>query len=108
MSVMRNVASAENKLRVICVGTGRDGTQSCTHMLRHLFGEEAPERVMHEFRAPDFYNLHSAYCETGSSQPLSKLKRIIADCPHECIVGNGYAAVLPLFAQRYGRDLTLV
>jgi hypothetical protein len=33
---------------------------------------------------------------------------MVAGCPNDCIVGNGYASVLPLFAEHYGRELTLV
>ena len=33
---------------------------------------------------------------------------MVADCPYDSIVGNGYAAILPLFAEHYGRDLKVV
>ena len=36
------------------------------------------------------------------------LKGMIDQCAYDCIVGNGYAAILPLFAERYGRGLKVV
>ena len=33
---------------------------------------------------------------------------MVAECPYDCVGGNGYAAILPLFAAHYGRGLRLV
>lgn len=96
-------------LRIICVGTGRDGTQSVAHMLRSLYGGDPSDtRVMHEYCARDFYNEFAAYREGQGAAPLAQLRRMVAECPHEAIVGNGYAPVLPLFAEHFGHDLALV
>jgi hypothetical protein len=100
--------SPRGSLRVICVGTGRDGTQSVTHMIQHLWGASAERRVMHEYCCREFYQAFCDHAETGETLHYWELVRMVADCPHESIVGNGYAAILPLFAARYGRGLKLI
>jgi hypothetical protein len=96
-------------LNMICVGTGRDGTQSITHMVQNLFDHAGrSQRVMHEYQSREFYQAFCDFCETGDARYLDEIRRMIEVCPFDCIVGNGYAAVLPWFAERCGRDATLV
>jgi SAM-dependent methyltransferase len=95
-------------LRVLCVGTGRDGTQSLCHMIARVLEGAGGGRVMHEYCCREMYQAFSEQMETGEHAHTLALERMIADCPYECIVGNGYAAVLPLFAAHYGRGLKIV
>jgi hypothetical protein len=44
----------------------------------------------------------------GPARHFSALKRMVAECSHDCIVGNGYAPILPMFAEHYGRRLKLI
>jgi hypothetical protein len=44
----------------------------------------------------------------GDCGRADALKVAVADCPYDSIVGNGYAAILPLFAERYGRGRKVV
>jgi hypothetical protein len=99
--------SARPPLRLICIGTGRDGTQSLNHMIHGLF-ERAGGRTMHEYCCRELYGAFCDHAETGEARYLTQIDRMIAECPYDCIVGNGYAAILPSFAQRCGRDLGLV
>jgi len=96
------------RLKVLCIGTGRDGTQSLNHMVEHIFASSGDQRTMHEYCCREFNQAFCDLAETGDDGATAALERMIADCPYECIVGHGYAAILPLFARTYGRDLKIV
>jgi hypothetical protein len=99
---------AQPKLKVVCVGTGRDGTQSLNHMIEHVFAGSGDRHSMHEYCCCEFYQSFCDLRETGDSRHAEAIERMVADCPYDSIVGNGYAAILPQFAEHYGRDLKLV
>ena len=97
------------RLSFLCVGTGRDGTLSLTDMVQDMFDRSGDGRkAMHEYRARYFYNAFANYQESNDPQYLVQLRSYIEDCPYDCIVGNGYAAVLPLFSEIAGPNLTLI
>jgi hypothetical protein len=97
------------RLRLLCVGTGRDGTQSLTHMIQRLFDESGGSAsVAHEYMSRELHNAFTNYLETNDPKWMSAIETMIDECPHECIVGNGYASILPQFAARYGRQLKLI
>jgi hypothetical protein len=102
------VAEHPLKLKVLCVGTGRDGTQSLNHMLQHVLAAAHNGRSEHEYCCREIYQAYSDFSETGEAVYADALGRMVADCPYDSIVGNGYAAVLPLFAKHYGRGLKIV
>jgi SAM-dependent methyltransferase len=102
------LAGSPSKLKILCVGTGRDGTQSLNHMIQRVFGETGDRQSVHEYCCREIYQAFCDFTETGDDKYADALKRMIADCPYESIVGNGYAAVLPLFAEHYGRGLKVV
>ena len=107
-------------LRLLCVGSGRDGTLSIAHMIQGLYdrerggvrlvndGKADEPSAQHEYRAREFYEAFCAHRETGEVQYLDEIRGLIAACPHECVVGNGYAAVLPLFAELSKGEIKLV
>jgi uncharacterized protein YoxC len=100
---------APRPLRLICVGTGRCGTKSITHMIEALFRQAGDGRtVMHEYCAREFYQAFCDYAETADARHLAEIRRMIDECACDCVVGNGYATILPLFAERYGREVKLV
>jgi hypothetical protein len=97
------------RLQLLCVGTGRDGTQSLAHMIRTLYKNSSDREVMHEYCCREFYQSFSEYREGGEDPSrLAELKRMVVDCSYDAVVGNGYASVLPLFAKHYGRGLILI
>jgi SAM-dependent methyltransferase len=96
------------KLKILCVGTGRDGTQSLNHMIQRVFGETGGRQSVHEYCCREIYQAFCDFNETGDGRHADALERMVADCPYDSIVGNGYAAILPLFAERYGRGLKVV
>ena len=96
------------KLKIVCVGTGRDGTQSLKHMIQHVFAATGDRQSMHEYCCREFYQAFCDLRETGDGRYGEAIERMIADCPYDAIVGNGYAAILPLFARHYGRGLKVV
>jgi len=98
---------ARGRLKVLCVGTGRDGTQSLNHMIEYVFAG-ADRHSMHEYRCREFYQEFCDFQETGDPGHAANIARMVADCPYDSIVGNGYAAILPEFAKQYGRGLKLV
>ena len=57
------------------------------------------QRVMHEYEARKFYQAFCDYCETKDERHEADIRSMIENCPYDCIVGNGYAAVLPQFLQ---------
>jgi hypothetical protein len=93
---------------VICVGTGRDGTTSLYHVILELFGRDGSRQAMHEYKTREFYDTFCKYRETEAEVHLAELVRLVAECRYDAIVGNGYASVLPLFAERHGHRATLV
>ena len=96
-------------VKVICVGTGRDGTSSIASMFQSAFDQVgAKKRAMHEYQAREFYDAFCNYRETGDRAYLNDIHRWIEVCPYDCIVGNGYAPVLSLFAEHWGSNAALV
>jgi hypothetical protein len=95
-------------LKLLCVGTGRDGTQSLNHMIQHVYAGSGDRQSVHEYCCREIYQAFCDFQETGDGAAADALDRMVADCPYDSIVGNGYAAILPLFAERYGRGLKIV
>lgn len=96
-------------LGILCVGTGRDGTFSLSRMIQAVFDAAGGGRqVIHEYQAAAFYQSFSEWRETGDECAHDNLRAMIRDCPADCIVGNGYASVMPIFAQQFGRKLAVV
>ncbi|MBX9709187.1 MAG: hypothetical protein K2X61_14780, partial [Caulobacteraceae bacterium] len=91
------------------VGTGRDGTLSLNGMVQALFNAEGQGRTsLHEYGAREFYQNYCLWRETGDEQYLDEIDRLIRDCPHDAIVGNGYAPVLELLAGRLPASVRIV
>lgn len=94
--------------KLICVGAGRDGTVSLHRIIQHVFDRTDGGRAMHEYCAREFYQAFSEYNETGNDGYAAEIRRMIAECPYDCIVGNGYAAILPLFREQWGPHTKLI
>jgi hypothetical protein len=103
-----STSPSPSKLKILCVGTGRDGTQSLNHMIQRVYGQTGARQSVHEYCCREIYQAFCDFSETGDDSRAEALKRMVADCPYDSIVGNGYAAILPLFAERYGRGLKVV
>jgi hypothetical protein len=76
-------------------------------MVQHIFSG-SDRKVIHEYCCREFYQAFSDFSETGEGRYDDALKRMVDECAYDCVVGNGYAAILPLFAKRYGRSLKVV
>jgi hypothetical protein len=101
--------NAAHALKLICVGAGRDGTLSVAEMIQYLFDRVGRgQRVMHEYKARELYQAFCNFRETNDNFHLDEIRSTIDDCPYDCIVGNGYAAILPQFAERCGKTATLL
>jgi len=108
MPAQAAVSPSPSKLKILCVGTGRDGTQSLNHMIQRVYGQTGGRQSVHEYCCREIYQAFCDFSETGDGGRAEALKRMVADCPYDSIVGNGYAAILPLFAEHYGRGLKVV
>src|SRR3984893_18398262 len=97
--------TSRSRLKLLCVGTGRDGTQSLNHMIQRVYGQTVGRQSVHEYCCREIYQTFCDFSETGDGSRAEALKRMVADCPYDSIVSNGYAALLPLFAEHYGRGL---
>jgi hypothetical protein len=100
--------ASRSRLTLLCVGTGRDGTQSLNHMIQHVYAGSGDRQSMHEYCCREIYQALCDFKETGDGAAAEALDRMVADCPYDSIVGNGYAAILPQFAKHYGRGLKVV
>ena len=100
--------TSRSRLKLLCVGTGRDGTQSLNHMIQRVYGQTGGRQSVHEYCCREIYQAFCDFSETGDGGRVEVLKRMVADCPYDSIVGNGYAAILPLFAEHYGRGLKIL
>jgi hypothetical protein len=99
---------SRSNLKVLSVGTGRDGTQSLNQMIQHVFAASGGWQTMHEYFCREFYQAFCDFCESGSDCHAGAIEWMVAGCPYDSIVGNGYAAVLPLFARYYGSELKII
>jgi hypothetical protein len=59
------------KLRVLCVGTGRDGTQSLHHTVRHVLDRSGGGQAMHEYCCREFYQAFCRGVETRKRRAAS-------------------------------------
>lgn len=96
-------------IKIVAIGTGRDGTTSLTMMLNQLFllnGSE--ERAYQEWKVVECFNLFAEYRETLNNGCLEQFKDLISRCPWSTIVGNGYGFFLPQIHQVFGSDIKLI
>src|SRR5579864_6456014 len=100
---------APKRLRLLCVGAGRDGSTTLAHMLQEVFDRAGGgQRAVHEYATVELHDLFANYRETQDPQYLAAASKIIADCPYSCIVGNGYAGFLDLFGDIHGGGLRVI
>jgi hypothetical protein len=101
-------ASVKSPLRLVCVGTGRDGTTSLFQMIQHAFDSEGRGRTAkHEWAAVDLQGNFCNFVETGDESFLRNVEHLLRNCPYDCIVSIS-AAILPYVAQLFGDRITLV
>jgi hypothetical protein len=101
--------SKRRRLSIICVGTGRDGSLSVTDMIAEIYEQRGlGQTVDHEYCNREFYQAFSDYHESGEERYLHQIQRMIDECPFDCIVGNGYATILPMFYRAYSTNIALI
>ena len=61
----RSDPAPQPKLNILCVGTGRDGTQSINHMIQRVFSETGDRQTMHEYCRREIYQAFCDFSETG-------------------------------------------
>lgn len=101
--------AGKSPLRILCVGTGRDGTTSLSRIMQDVFDrEETGEIAKHEWASSELNMLFCEWMETKNPRFEDEIRDMISGCAYACAIGNGYAAVLPVFAELFGDQLTLV
>ncbi len=95
-------------IKIIFCGAGRDGTNSIAHMLLDFFrSNKLPYKLQHEYANQSFYDLFVRYTYDQDEVHINKIKDIIRECPHDFVVGNGYALFFEQFLEIYP-DIKLV
>jgi hypothetical protein len=108
-SAARRAAGSQSSIRLVCVGTGRDGTTSLAHMIQTGFDARGRgESANHEWASVPFNAAFCEWMETGDSVHQKRIRAALRDCPNDAIVGNGYAAILPTIAESLAGGATLV
>lgn len=101
--------AGKGKLRIICVGTGRDGTTSVSRIIQDVFDQRGQKEVAkHEWCSAELNALFCDWKETGDDRIKEKIRQLFLTCPYECIVGNGHAAVMPIIAETLGDQVVIV
>ena len=78
-------------------------------MINYLLERRLPQSsVEHEYRSREFSHAFASWRETGDPHWRAEICKLIDECPHDIIVGNGYAPILPIFAQRCDPQLKLL
>jgi hypothetical protein len=96
-------------LRILCVGTGRDGTTSLSRIMQDVFDHQGSgELARHEWASRELNMLFCDWRETKDRGVEDRIRELIMHCPCACAIGNGYAAVLPIVAEVLGDQVTLV
>ncbi|MGT2440286.1 hypothetical protein ACU4GH_36065 [Bradyrhizobium betae] len=107
--VSRLTRGGTSSLRILCVGTGRDGTTSLSRIMQDVFDQrEAGETAQHEWATSELNTLFCNWVETKDPTFEAQIRELILHCPSTCVTGNGYAAVLPIIAELLGDQVTLV
>jgi hypothetical protein len=97
------------KLKIIAIGSGRDGTVSLNELLNRMFQSARNNwEAYHEFGARDSYNYIDAYFHTKDPEIIKQCKRIFEDCKYEAVVGNGYAFIIPLIKEVFQGQVKLI
>ena len=105
----RPTAAGTSALRVLCVGTGRDGTTSLSRIIQDVFDQKgAGEIAKHEWASSELNMLFCDWRETGDRGFERQIRELVSECSYACVAGNGYAAVLPIIAEDLGDQVTLV
>src|SRR4249920_551295 len=65
----RTTELVSSPLRLLCVGTGRDGTTSLTRMIQDLYDQEGRGRsAVHEWNAVELYQAFCNFRENGDPE----------------------------------------
>lgn len=96
-------------LKILAVGTGRSGTVSLTHWFNDLFKQNnsPTSHAEHEYLSAECYNAFARYSETKDENILREMALKCHQSGHDAIIGNGYANILPYFAE-LDKDILLI
>jgi hypothetical protein len=93
----------DGKLQFLCVGGGRDGTFTVAAQINEILRSSGRGgECVHEMHSRDLYELQCDLAERPECTDTRKrIYRTIGSFPCIAASGNGYAGVLPIFAELY-------
>lgn len=94
-------------LKLLGVGTGRDGTFSLCKLLESVYrtNDAHLPAVHHE---SDNRSLYNHLCQSLSDQRDAPIRAILQDWDHDIEVGNGFQFYLPLIHEIFGSELKII
>jgi hypothetical protein len=94
---------ADGKLQFLCVGAGRDGTSTVAAQINEVLRSSGiGGECVHEMHSRDLYELQCDLIERPECTDTQKrIRQLIGSFPCVAASGNGYAGVLPIFAELY-------
>src|SRR3954468_12575487 len=93
----------DRKLQFLCVGAGRDGTVTVTAQINEILRTSGMGgSCIHEYLSRELYELQCDLIERPEHTDTDqKIREAIAGFPSVAASGNGYAGLLPIFAELY-------
>jgi hypothetical protein len=91
------------KLQLLCVGAGRDGTFTVATQINEILRSSGSSgECIHEMHSRDLYELQCDLVERPErTDTRQRIYQTIGGFPCLAASGNGYAGVLPIFAELY-------
>jgi hypothetical protein len=91
----------DGRLQFLCVGAGRDGTLTVTAQINEILRSSGSGgQCIHEIYSRDLYELQCDLVERPErTDTQQRIRELIGSFPCIAASGNGYAGVLPVFAE---------
>ncbi len=94
---------SDGKLQFLCVGAGRDGTFTVAAQINEILRSAGSGGdCVHELLSRDLYEWQCDLVEQPKrADTRQRIREAIAGIPCVAVAGNGYAGILPIFAELY-------
>src|ERR1700683_2119596 len=93
----------DGKLQFLCVGAGRDGTVTVAALINEILRSAGSGgECVHEMHSRDLYELQCDLVERPErADTRQRIRETVANFSCAAASGNGYAGILPVFAELY-------
>ena len=95
-------------LKILGIGTGRDGTLSLCQLIQNIYILNISHNVpvaMHETNGYDIYQGIQYFWSTQDSSPMIT---VMQNWSHQVEIGNGYAFFMPAILKAFGPELKII